>query len=234
MEKKELLYEGKGKKIYNTDEPDHIIIEFKDDAAAIASSYKGSIKNKGIINNKMSALIFKYLESYNISSHYVELLSDREMLAKNVDIIKVIVIMRNIAAGSLCKRFGIKEGEELSTPILEFYIKDKKLKKPLINEYHAYALKLATQDELKQMSQSALKINAVLKSFFQRRNLKLVDFKLEFGRHNNEILLADEISPDTCSLWDAETNERMDKDSFNKDLKKIEQIYAEVLERVSK
>ena len=232
MSKKTKLYEGKAKILYPTDNAAEIILKFKDDATAFDGDKKGRIRGKGAVNNKMSCHLFRYLEGYNVSTHFIEQMSDTEMKAKKVDIILIEVVMRNIAAGSLCKRYGFKEGIDLLTPILEFYLKEDKLHDPLINEYHAFALELTTKEELQLISRLALKINAVLRSYFQRRDILLVDFKLEFGRFEDKLLLADEISPDTCRFWDANTRKKMDKDRFRYDLGEVEKTYKEVLERV--
>ena len=232
MEKKELLYEGKAKKLYLTDNPDQLIQEFKDDATAFDGKKKGKIKGKGAINCQISSFLFKYLDSYHVPNHFIEKISDNEMLVKRVEIIPIEVVMRNIASGSLTKRFGIKEGKVLEYPILEHYLKDDKRHDPFINEHHAYAFNYATPDEMKTIERISSKVNAILKSFFQRRGIKLVDFKLEFGRFKGKILLADEISPDTCRFWDAETNKKLDKDRFRQDLGEIEEAYQEILNRV--
>lgn len=226
------LYEGKAKKLYNTDNPDLVIQEFKDSATAFDGAKKGTIRGKGAINNQISARLFQYLESYHVPTHFVRTLSDREMLVKKVEIIPVEVVVRNIVAGSLAERLGEEEGRDLSEPILEFYLKDDALHDPMITEEEILQRGLATKDELAKIKRMALKINALLKSFFERRKLRLVDFKLEFGRHHGEIVLADEISPDTCRLWDAETGERMDKDRFRRDMPGIVEAYRAVHERV--
>jgi len=232
LSKKTKLYEGKSKIVYPTDNDTEILIHFKDDATAFDGVKKGKIKGKGIVNNKMSCHLFQYLERYNVPTHFIEQVSNNEMLVKKVEIIKVEVVMRNIAAGSFCKRYGIEEGINLQTPILEFYLKEDALHDPLMNEYHAYALELATREEVQYFSKQAIKINAVLRSYFQRRDILLVDFKLEFGRFEDNIILADEISPDTCRFWDAKTRRKMDKDRSRQDLGEVEGTYQEILERV--
>jgi len=232
LKKGKLLYEGKAKKLYETSSPDLLIQYFKDDATAFDGTKKAVIKNKGVINNKISSHIFQYLENYHIPTHFEKILSDREMLIKKLEIIPLEVVMRNIASGSLCKRYGIEEGRELESPILELYYKNDALHDPLMNEYHVRALGLATQEELDTISRMARKINAVLSSFFERRNLRLVDFKLEFGRYRNKILVGDEISPDTCRLWDMETGEKLDKDRFRFDPGDVERAYEEVYNRI--
>ncbi len=232
MIKKEMLYEGKAKKVYKTDNEDRYIIEYKDDATAFNGVKKGTIVGKGVINNKMSALIFKLLEEKGVPTHFVELLSDREVLVKNVRILPLEVIMRNIAAGSLAKRLGLEEGVVMKTPVLEFCYKNDDLGDPMINEYHIKAIELATQEQLEKVKEYAVKINDIMVEFFKERNIKLVDFKIEFGLHKGEVVLADEISPDTCRLWDAETNKKLDKDRFRRDLGEVESAYEEVWGRL--
>lgn len=232
MKKQQVIYEGKAKKLYETDDPDKIIIEFKDDAASLDGRKKGVIKNKGIVNNKISAYIFKYLESYHIKTHFESALSDRELLVKRLEMVPIEVIVRNIATGSLCTKYGCKEGEALQYPIIEFYLKNDELNDPMMNEYHAAAFGLATPEEMKTIVRHATKVNAILKSFFIRRKVRLVDFKLEFGRFKNDLYLSDEISPDTCRFWDLETSEQLDKDRFRKDLGGVEEAYQEMLRRV--
>lgn len=232
MEKREKLYEGKAKIIHATDDPDLIIQYFKDDATAFNAEKKGSIESKGIMNNRISEVLFKYLGKNGIPTHFVERLSDREMLNKKLDIVLVEVVARNITAGSLAKRLGKDEGEILPSPIVEYYYKDDDLGDPMINMDHIRILDLATDEEMAKITEYARKINLLLKKFFDARNIDLVDFKLEFGRHNGEILLGDEICPDTCRLWDKTTGEKMDKDRFRRDMGKIEEAYAEVCKRV--
>jgi phosphoribosylaminoimidazole-succinocarboxamide synthase len=232
MTKTTQLYEGKAKKVFLTEDSNLVIQEFKDDATAFNNKKKGTIADKGIVNNAVSCKLFTMLEENGIRTHLVEKLSDREMLCWRLDIIKVEVVVRNIAAGSLVKRYGFAEGTVLERPIVEFYLKDDDLDDPLMNESHAVALGVATLEELAVLKQRAEEINGVLRKFFAERKLKLVDFKLEFGRHQNEILLGDEISPDTCRFWDLETNEKMDKDRFRFDLGSVEDAYSEVQRRV--
>lgn len=232
MKKTTQLYEGKAKKVFLTEDPDLVIQEFKDDATAFNNKKKGTIAEKGVVNNAISCKLFTMLEQNGVTTHLVEKLSDRDMLCRHLDIIKVEVVVRNIAAGSLVKRYGFTEGTVLEKPIVEFYLKDDDLDDPLMNESHAVALGVATFEELALLKQRAETVNAVLKKFFAERKLKLVDFKLEFGRHHNEILLGDEISPDTCRFWDLETNEKMDKDRFRFDLGGVEDAYSEVQRRV--
>ena len=232
MNKTTQLYEGKAKKVFLTEDSNLVIQEFKDDATAFNNKKKGTIADKGVVNNSISCKLFTLLEHEGIHTHLVEKLSDRDMLCRHLDIIKVEVVVRNIAAGSLVKRYGFAEGTVLAKPIVEFYLKDDDLDDPLMNESHAVALGVATLEELSVLKNRAEAINAVLKKFFADRKLKLVDFKLEFGRHNGEILLGDEISPDTCRLWDLETNEKLDKDRFRFDLGGVEDAYSEVQRRV--
>ncbi|MBC8044667.1 MAG: phosphoribosylaminoimidazolesuccinocarboxamide synthase [Rhizobacter sp.] len=232
MQKLQQLYEGKAKKVFATSDPDLIIQEFKDDATAFNGVKRGQIAEKGIVNNQLSCHLFRYLESFGIKTHFVEELSPREMLCKSLKIIKVEVVMRNIAAGSLVKRLGFTEGTELPYPIVELYLKDDALGDPLMNDMHAALLGLASPDELEFIKQQATKINSILKDYFLGKDLKLVDFKLEFGKHKDEILLGDEISPDTCRFWDKSTNKKLDKDRFRQDLGNVEDAYIEVRHRV--
>ncbi len=232
VEKLDLIYEGKAKRVYKTTDEDLLIIEFKDTATAFDGQKKGVIPGKGIVNNKVSATFFELLEKQGIRTHFVRILNDREMLVKRVSIIPLEVIVRNVAAGSLCKRLNFQEGTLLKLPIVELCYKNDELHDPMINHYHALALGLATKDELSFIEETALKINEILKSFLAEKSLILVDFKLEFGRRDGEILLADEISPDTCRFWDASTLEKLDKDRFRRDLGKVEEAYWEVYRRV--
>ncbi|WP_432667671.1 phosphoribosylaminoimidazolesuccinocarboxamide synthase [Wukongibacter baidiensis] len=232
MMKKEMLYEGKAKKVFKTDDSKRYIIEYKDDATAFNGVKKGTILGKGVVNNKMSALLFKLLEEKGVPTHFVELLSDREMMVKDVKILPLEVIMRNVAAGSLAKRLGLEEGTTMKCPVLEFCYKNDDLGDPMINEYHIKAIELATDEQLDEIKKYAFKINEILVEFFRERNIKLIDFKIEFGIHNGQVILADEISPDTCRLWDVETNKKLDKDRFRRDLGDVEQAYEEVLGRL--
>ncbi len=232
MEKREKLYEGKAKQIYSTDDPDLYVQYFKDDATAFDGKKKGVIQQKGPLNNKISSRIFAYLAEHGIKSHFVERLSDREMLVKKLKIIPVEVVVRNVAAGSLSKRMGVPEGAPLSETIVELYYKSDELGDPMINEYHCKAFGLATPEQLAEMQASALKVNTILVEFFKERGLMLVDYKLEFGTHKGEILLGDEITPDGCRLWDIETHERMDKDRFRRDLGGVEEAYEAVMKKV--
>ncbi len=232
MNKTKLLHEGKAKKVFQTDNNDLVIQEFKDDATAFNNKKKGTISNKGVVNNAISCKLFTYLGDNGVSTHFVEKLSDRDMLCKHLDIIMVEVVVRNVAAGSLVRRYGFEEGTKLENPIIELYLKDDDLDDPLMNESHAVALGLASYEELETLKEQAAKINTLMKSFFAERKLNLVDFKLEFGRHKGEILLGDEISPDTCRFWDLDTGEKMDKDRFRFDLGGVEDAYSEVEKRV--
>ncbi len=233
MEKGKQIYEGKAKKLYETNDPDLVIQEFKDDATAFDATKRGTILQKGIVNNKISKTIFELLEKEGIPTHFVELLNDRDMLVKKVEIIPVEVTIRNIVAGGMSRLLGLEEGIKLDEPVLEYHYKEDKLHDPLFNEYHIRALKIATDEELKKIDDFSFKINDVLRKFFDEKNLILVDFKLEFGRFKDQILLADEISPDTCRLWDKATNEKLDKDRFRRDLGNVEDAYQEVLKRIS-
>lgn len=232
MRRIEKIYEGKAKVLYTTENPDLLIQYFKDEATAFDGKKKGIIQEKGILNNKISARIFKYLEDRGVKTHYVDTLSEREMVVKKLKIIPVEVVVRNLAAGSLAKRMGVEEGTALSEPIIEFFYKSDPLGDPMINEYIAKAFGLAEREDLKRMEEAALKINKILSEFFDERGIILVDFKLEFGLHKGEILLGDEITPDGCRLWDKTTREKMDKDRFRRDLGKIEEAYQEVMRKV--
>ena len=234
MEKRDKIYEGKAKILYTTDSPDLLIQYFKDDATAFNAAKKGTIEQKGVVNNKISARIFEYLQTRGIPTHYERLLNEREMLVKKVKIVPIEVIIRNRAAGSLCRLLGLAEGATLSCPILEFCYKEDKLGDPLINEYHIRALGLATDEDLAAIRELTFKVNEALRNFFQAINIELIDFKIEFGRYKNTIILADEISPDTCRLWEMGTGRKLDKDRFRRDLGQIEEAYQEVLRRVTK
>jgi len=232
MKKGEKLYEGKAKILYSTEEPDKLIQYFKDDATAFNAQKKGTIKEKGVLNNKISSRIFDLLEKEGIKTHFIERTSDRDMLVKKVEIIPVEVVIRNVAAGSLSKRMGIDEGITLKEPILEFYYKSDELGDPMINEYHIKVFDLANEKEMDIIKVMALKVNKFLVDFFDKNGIRLIDFKLEFGRYNGDVLLADEITPDGCRLWDKKSGEKMDKDRFRQDLGKIEEAYQEVYKRV--
>ena len=234
MEKREMIYEGKAKKVYTTDDKDRVIIYYKDDATAFNGEKKGQIEDKGIMNNAITSMLFELLEKNGVKTHFEKKLSDREQLCKRVEIVPLEVIVRNVAAGSMAKRYGVEEGLELKTTVFEISYKNDALGDPLMNDYHAVAIGLTTFEELKKMYEMAAKINDVLKSFFLEQGIKLIDFKVEFGRFNGEILLADEISPDTCRLWDAKTNEKLDKDRFRRDMGNVKEAYIEILKRISK
>ena len=233
MQKKEKIYEGKAKILYTTEDAGLLIQYFKDDATAFNAQKRGTIEGKGVMNNRIAARIFEYLGKEGVATHFVRLLSEREMLVKKVDIVPIEVIVRNRAAGSLCRILGLQEGLHLACPVLEFCFKKDELGDPLINEYHIRALNIAGDDEVRQISAMTFNINALLKKFFLDLNIELIDFKLEFGRYKGGIILADEISPDTCRLWEVGTGNKLDKDRFRRDLGNIEEAYREVLRRVS-
>ena len=233
MEQKELLYEGKAKKVYATDDPQQLIVAYKDDATAFNGLKKGTITGKGVINNQMSNLLMQRLEQAGVPTHYIQELSPRETLVKKVSIVPLEVIVRNIAAGSFSKRYGVEEGVVFDAPTLEFSYKNDDLGDPLINSSHALALKLATPEELETIRKYALQVNDFLKQLWSECGVILVDFKLEFGRlADGTIVLADEISPDTCRLWDAKTHEKLDKDRFRRDLGNVEGAYQEMSRRL--
>lgn len=233
MEKLKQLYEGKAKKVYKTNDEDVYWIEYKDDATAFNAKKKGTIVGKGTINNKMSAYWFLLLEEEGVPNHFIELANDNEMLVKAVEIIKTEVIIRNIAAGSISRRLGIKEGTKLPFPILEFCLKSDELGDPVINEDHILAMGLATQEEIDIMKNYAHKVNNILKEDLAKKDIILVDYKIEFGRYHDEVILADEISPDTCRFWDANTMEKLDKDRFRRDLGGVEEAYKEAFSRIT-
>lgn len=232
MEKKELLYEGKAKKVFTTDDKDLLIVSYKDDATAFNGLKKGTIADKGVVNNRMTNHIFKMLEEKGIPTHFVEEINDRETVVKKVEIVPLEVIVRNVAAGSFSKKLGIEEGRKLSTPTLEFSYKNDDLGDPFINGYYAMALDLATKEELDRISELVFKINDILLDYFAEKNIDLIDFKVEFGRFHGEIILADEISPDTCRFWDSVTHDHLDKDRFRRDLGNVEDAYQEVYKRL--
>lgn len=232
MDKQEMLYEGKAKRVYRTEDPKRFVVQYKDDATAFNGEKKGTIVGKGVVNNRMSALLFKMLESKGIPTHFEELLNDREMVVKAVRILPLEVIVRNVAAGSMSKRLGIEEGTVLPISTLEFSYKNDAYGDPLINDDHAVAMGLSTREEMAQIREYAFKINDILKAYFLERKMKLIDFKLEFGIYDGQVILADEISPDTCRLWDLETNKKLDKDRFRRDLGGVEEVYQEVLHRI--
>ena len=234
MNKLTQLYEGKAKKVFATEERDELIVSYKDSATAFNGEKKGTIEGKGEINNKMSNYLFRLLEKEGIPTHYIKELNSRETLVKKVEIVPLEVIIRNVAAGSFSKKLGIVEGTPLMQPTIEFSYKNDALGDPFINSYYALALGLATQDEIDTIVKYAFAVNEVLKAKFLEVGLKLIDFKLEFGRFHKQIILADEISPDTCRLWDVQTNEKLDKDRFRRDLGGVEEAYQEVFRRLMK
>lgn len=233
MTKGKQLYEGKAKKIFETDKPEILLVSYKDDATAFNGIKKGTILGKGIINNKVTNYMMRLLEKAEIPTHYIEEISERETLVKKVSIIPLEVIIRNVSAGSFAKNYGVEEGIIFDKPTIEFSYKNDNLGDPLINSYHAIALKLATKEEIEIIKKYAFKINEEMKKFFISINVKLIDFKLEFGKlADNKIVLADEISPDTCRFWDATTNEKLDKDRFRRDLGNVEGAYKEMMKRI--
>ena len=233
MEIKELLYEGKAKKVYATENPEILLVDYKDDATAFNGQKKGTIAGKGAINNRVTNFMMSLLEKEGIATHFVEEISDRQTLVKKVSIVPLEVIIRNISAGSFAKRYGVNEGIVFSEPTIEFSYKNDELGDPLINAYHAVALSLATWDEINTIKEISFKVNEVMKAFFKNLRVDLVDFKLEFGRlADGTIVLADEISPDTCRFWDSETHEKLDKDRFRRDLGNVEDAYKEMIKRI--
>ena len=233
MEKKEQLYEGKAKKVFATDDANLVIVDYKDDATAFNGEKKGTITGKGVINNVMSNHMFQLLEQQGVPTHFVEQLSERETLVKKVSIVPLEVIIRNISAGSFAKRFGVEEGIVFDEPTIEFSYKNDELGDPLMNAYHAIALKAATREEIETIKAMAFKVNEVMKQYFDTLNVILVDFKLEFGKTaDGKIVLADEISPDTCRLWDKTPKEKLDKDRFRRDMGGVEEAYQEIMKRV--
>lgn len=235
MEKLEMLYEGKAKKIYATDKADEVIVYYKDDATAFNGEKKGQIEDKGVMNNSITSVIFEMLEKAGVKTHFIEKLNDREQLCKKVEIVPLEVIVRNVAAGSMAKRLGLEEGFALKTTVFELSYKDDSLGDPLINDFHAVGIGATTFEELKVIYAMTAKINDVLKAVFKEQNINLIDFKIEFGRlPDGTVLLADEISPDTCRFWDATTGEKLDKDRFRRDLGNVKDAYVEILKRISK
>jgi phosphoribosylaminoimidazole-succinocarboxamide synthase len=233
MEKREQLYEGKAKKVFATDDANLVIVSYKDDATALDGLKKGTIAGKGVVNNRMSNFLMQILEQNGVKTHFVEELNDRDTVVRKVSIVPLEVIIRNISAGSFAKRFGVEEGIVFDEPTIEFSYKNDDLHDPLMNAYHAIALKLATKEEIDTIKSMAFKVNEILKAYFLKLNIKLVDFKLEFGRlADGTIVLADEISPDTCRFWDATTNEKLDKDRFRRDMGGVEDAYNEMMRRV--
>ncbi len=232
-EKRDKIYEGKAKILYTTDDRDLLIQYFKDDATAFNARKKGTVYEKGIMNNSISTKVFEYLGQNGVPTHFVKRLSDREMLVKKVEIVKVEVIIRNRAAGSLCRNYGVEEGKTLTSPILEFCYKEDAFNDPLMNDDHIRALGIATEKEIEKIKEITFRVNDLMKKFFLALKIELIDFKLEFGRYKGEIILADEVSPDTCRLWEVGTGVRLDKDRFRHDLGNIKEGYQEVLKRVT-
>ena len=232
MKQTELMYEGKAKKVYATDDPKYVIVEYKDDATAFNGLKKGTITGKGIVNNRMSNHMFELLEKAGIPTHFVEELSERRTVVKRVEIVPVEVIVRNVAAGSLAKRLGLEEGTQLKSTVLEYCYKNDELGDPMINDYHIAAIGIATKEEMAEIARLSLAVNDFMLPYFKQMNVDLIDFKLEFGRFDGKIILADEISPDTCRFWDSTTHEKLDKDRFRRDMGGVEDAYAEMMRRV--
>jgi phosphoribosylaminoimidazole-succinocarboxamide synthase len=228
----ELLKEGTNKKVWATDDSEMVVMEFKDESLVLDSTKKVKAKDKGAINNAVSAHLFQYLENYYVPNHFVKVQSDKQMVCKKLEMLPFEVIVRNLAAGSFCKRYKLQEGKELATPVIEIFLKDEKLGNPMINEYHAFAFELASTDEMRTIIRTSTKINAILKSFFERRSLKLVDFKLEFGRHKEQILLGDELSLDSFRLWDVDTEGNVHPKKFDLTGSNPEAVYAELRSRI--
>ena len=233
VEKKEMLYEGKAKKMFLTSDPDVIWIEYKDDATAFDGKKKGTIVGKGHLNNEISSIFFTMLSEQGVKNHFIEKVSDTEQLVKKNTILPLEVIVRNVASGSLAKRLGLPEGTELKKTVLEYCYKSDELGDPMINEYHIATLDLATPEQLKFIADTSFKVNEILREYLLKRNIKIIDFKLEYGLFHGEVMLSDEISPDTCRFWDTETNEKLDKDRFRRDLGNVEDAYKEILKRLS-
>ena len=232
MKKREQIYEGKAKKVFATDDPGIVIVDYKDDATAFNGLKKGTIAGKGVVNNKVSNHFFRLLESHGIPTHFVEQLSERETAVRRVQILPVEVIVRNRAAGSFSKRMGVAEGTELACPILEYSYKNDELGDPFINSYYIRALKIATDEEMEKVREYSFRINDILRAYLDGLGIELIDFKLEFGRCNGEVILADEISPDTCRFWDKATGKKLDKDRFRRDLGGVEEAYREIIRRL--
>lgn len=232
MEKRDLLYEGKAKKVWLTDDEDVLIVDYKDDATAFNGEKRGTIVGKGAINNQMANHLFRLIEKEGVPTHLIKELSDRETAVKRVEIVPLEVIVRNVAAGSFSKRLGVDEGTEFDEPTIEFSYKNDALGDPLINDFFARALNLATWEEIETIKKYAFKVNEIIKGYFKSIGIRLIDFKVEFGRYHGEIVLADEISPDTCRLWDINTNDKLDKDRFRRDMGNVEEAYAEVFKRL--
>ena len=233
IEKKEQLYEGKAKKVFATNDPNLVIVDYKDDATAFNGEKKGTIAGKGVINNKMTNFMFKMLEKEGVPTHLVEEISDRETIVKKVSIVPLEVIIRNVAAGSFSKRMGVEEGKKLLCPIFEFSYKNDDLGDPFINDYYALALGIATKEDIDTIAKYAFKVNEFMLGFFKKLNIDLIDFKIEFGKTaDGTIILADEISPDTCRFWDSTTHEKLDKDRFRRDMGGVEEAYQEIMKRL--
>ncbi|WP_297632773.1 phosphoribosylaminoimidazolesuccinocarboxamide synthase [uncultured Clostridium sp.] len=229
----EKLYEGKAKQIFRTDDEDKVIVHYKDDATAFNGEKKAQIRDKGILNNEITSMIFEMLNENGIKTHFIQKLNERDQLCKRVEIVPLEVIVRNVAAGSMSKRLGLEEGFKLKTTVFELSYKDDSLGDPLINDYHAVGIGATTFDELKEIYEMTAKINDLLKEFFKKQNIDLIDFKIEFGRlPNGEVILADEISPDTCRFWDSTTGEKLDKDRFRRDMGNVQDAYKEILKRI--
>jgi len=229
-----LLYEGKAKKMFSTDNKDEIRVYFKDDATALNGLKKAQIDKKGVLNNSITTMLYELLEKKGIKTHFIKKINDREQLCKKVEIVPLEVIVRNVAAGSMAKRYGLEEGTKLKTTVFELSYKNDELGDPLINDSHSIAMGLASAEELADIYKMASQINDILKDVFLKQDINLIDFKLEFGRFNGEIILADEISPDTCRFWDVKTGEKLDKDRFRRDLGNVTEAYEEILSRISK
>ena len=232
LQKKEQLYEGKAKKVFATEDPDYVIVDYKDDATAFNGEKRGTIRGKGVVNNRMTKYMFKLLEKEGVPTHFVEELNDRETVVKKVEIVPLEVIVRNVAAGSFSKKLGIEEGTPLKRPTLEFSYKNDDLGDPFINDYYALGLGLATEEEIAEITKYAFMVNDFMLKFFKEHNVDLIDFKIEFGRFHGKIILADEISPDTCRFWDSTTHEKLDKDRFRRDMGGVEDAYSEMMRRV--
>lgn len=227
------LYEGKAKQVFATENPDELLVYFKDDATAFNGEKKGTIVNKGVLNNKISTFFFEMLGQAGIPHHFIKQVSDREMLVKKLAILPIEVVVRNIAAGSLAKRIGWEEGRKMPSPVVELYYKDDALGDPMINDSHIAAMGIATPEQVQNLKDMAVKINELLTAYLKTKNIELIDFKLEFGTHKGQVLLGDEISPDTCRLWDTVTSQKLDKDRFRRDLGNVEEAYKEVLKRLT-
>lgn len=231
-EKLQQMYEGKAKKVFATSDPDIVLVSYKDDATAFNGLKKGQIAGKGVVNNRVTNFLMQMLEKEGVPTHYVEELSPTDTLVKRVSIVPLEVIVRNIAAGSLAKRIGVPEGTPMKSTVLEFSYKDDALGDPMVNDYHIYAMEWATKEELDTIKSMALKINDVLRAYLKQSDIDLIDFKLEFGKFHGKIILADEISPDTCRFWDSVTHEKLDKDRFRRDMGGVEEAYQEVIRRL--